>query len=113
MLRRYVMLTGLLLFSWGCGSLPHRVDSAEAHRLVEQEGGVLVDVRSPKEYAEGHVDGAINVPVGDMAERLGELPRDRPLVLYCRSGGRAARAARLLNKNGFDQVHSLGGMSNW
>jgi rhodanese-related sulfurtransferase len=112
MFRKSVVVIGLVLFLSACGAAP-TVDSAGAHRLVEQDGGVLVDVRRPKEYAEGHVQGAINIPVGEIADRLDELPRDRPIVVYCRSGGRAAKAMKLLNENGFDKVQSLGGMSNW
>jgi phage shock protein E len=85
----------------------------EAHRLVER-GALLVDVRSPDEFAAGHLPNAVNVPVGELDARLGELgPKDRPLVLYCRSGNRSARAAGTLTRAGFTGVHNLGAMSRW
>lgn len=87
------------------------VDGAEAARLVE-EGATLLDVRTPAEYAQGHVDGALNVPVQELPGGASAIDRDHPVVVYCRSGGRSAQAARLLAGEGYE-VHDLGPMSAW
>jgi rhodanese-related sulfurtransferase len=85
----------------------------QAHQLVEG-GALLVDVRSPAEFAAGHLPGALNVPVHEIQARDAELgPRDRPLVLYCRSGTRSAHAAETLRQAGHTAVHNLGAMSRW
>ena len=89
---------------------PH-VDGATAKKLVG-EGARLLDVRTPEEYAEKHIDRAENVPVDTVGDRtLG--PKDAPLVVYCGSGGRSARAAETLRSKGYTRVYDLGGMSNW
>lgn len=95
--------------------LSRRPDTApaDAHALVAA-GARLVDVRSAAEFAAGHLPGAINLPVDELGARLDEVgPRDKPVVVYCAVGGRAARAARLLGDAGFRAVHNLGAMSNW
>jgi rhodanese-related sulfurtransferase len=84
----------------------------EAKALV-QKGAVLVDVRTPEEFASGHLEGAINIPVDELSMRKGELKKDAELVLYCRSGARSARGQALLKEAGYPKVHNLGGMSNW
>jgi rhodanese-related sulfurtransferase len=85
----------------------------DAHGLVAS-GARLVDVRSPAEFAAGHLPGAVNVPVAEAARQLGELePRDRPIVVYCHTGARAARAAHALRSAGFSSVHNLGAMGRW
>ncbi len=88
------------------------VEAVEAHRLVEA-GALLLDVRSPEEYAEGHIEGAVNIPVDDLPRRMAELPAGRPIVVYCRSGMRSARAAEALRAAGRADVHDLGAMSRW
>jgi rhodanese-related sulfurtransferase len=87
------------------------VSGATAQSLVAH-GAVLVDVRTTTEYAAGHVEGAINIPVGELSSRLGELEKSRPLVVYCASGGRAGNAAILLCGEGY-QTYNLGAMTNW
>jgi phage shock protein E len=85
----------------------------EAHELVSK-GARLVDVRSPAEFAAGHLDGARNIPVGEIGSRGPELrPLDGPIVLYCASGTRSAMAGRALRAAGFTKVYNLGPMSNW
>lgn len=85
----------------------------EARRRVEA-GATLVDVRTPEEFASGHLPGAVNLPVEELARRYGELgsPQTR-LVVYCRSGARSGRAERLLKEQGFQDVFNLGPMSTW
>ena len=91
-----------------CGS---PASSERAHALVE-EGASLVDVRTPGEFAAGHVEGAVNIPISELEGRVSEIPEEAPVVVYCLSGGRSARAARLLESRGYE-VHDLGAMSNW
>lgn len=90
-----------------------RPDLTEAKKLVA-DGALLVDVRSPGEYAAGHLDGAVNIPVDQVERRITEFgPRDRPVVVYCRSGARSAAAARSLTAAGFARVVDAGAMSSW
>lgn len=98
----------LVLRNMGGGD---RIPSAEAHELVAN-GAQLVDVRTPNEFASGHLDGAINIPVADIAARQAQLDKGAPVVVYCRSGARSARAASVLKGDGFD-VHDLGPISAW
>jgi len=88
-----------------------RISGKDAKSLVAA-GATLVDVRSPEEFAEKHVDGARNIPVGDIESRLSELPKDHPVVVYCRSGMRAARAASALRAAGFT-AYNMGGVDAW
>ena len=75
---------------------------------------VVLDVREPEEYAHGHVPGAVNLPQAELATRLDEVPRDRPLLLICQSGYRSLRAAQFLKQTGFAEVASVtGGTTAW
>ena len=89
------------------------VSPADARRVVAQ-GGLLLDVRTPEEFADGHLPSAMNIPVQELEARIGELERkDRPIVLYCRSGNRSSHAAGILKNAGYAAVHDLGAMSRW
>src|SRR5713101_4826341 len=86
------------------------VDTLEL-RLAET---IVLDVREPEEYEQGHVPKAINLPQADLASRLDELPHECPLALICRSGARSFRAAQFLRQVGFEQVASVqGGTEAW
>ena len=90
-----------------------RISGAEARELV-QKGALLVDVRSREEFTGGHIDGAINIPIQELNGRLTELgDSSGEIVVYCESGGRSAVAKRLLERNGFEHVHDLGGIRRW
>src|SRR5262249_17749379 len=75
---------------------------------------VVVDVREPEEFANGHVPGAVNLPQADLATRLNEVPRDRPVFVICQSGFRSLRAAQFLSQCGIAGVASVkGGTAAW
>ncbi len=84
--------------------------AARRHML---EGARLLDVRTPEEFAGGHLPGAVNIPVQALAARVRDLGAPHaPVVVYCRSGARSARAASMLRAAGFRAVHDLGAMGN-
>ncbi|MEV0267891.1 rhodanese-like domain-containing protein [Hamadaea sp. NPDC050747] len=86
-----------------------QVSFAAAHA----EGAAVVDVREPDEYLAGHVPGARPIPLGQLPEHLGDLPRDEPVYLICASGNRSLAAAGLLARAGFDAVSVTGGTGAW
>jgi phage shock protein E len=90
-----------------------RISGDDARQLVTS-GAILLDVRSPMEFATGHLDGAVSIPVQDLPRRIAELgDKTGAIVVYCQSGGRSAVAKRLLERSGFTNVHDLGGMGQW
>jgi len=89
------------------------IDSARAHTLVD-EGARLIDVRTPQEYKSGHIQGARNIPLGEISSRTADVgAKDKPVVVYCRSGMRSSQAKSALEAAGFTEVYNLGGMSRW
>jgi rhodanese-related sulfurtransferase len=108
----------LALFALSCtkevGKESTVIASADAKALVKN-GATLLDVRTVEEFAAGHLEGALNIPVDELAHRQAELgaQKDKPVVVYCQSGRRSAKARDLLAASGFTQVKDLGGMSNW
>jgi phage shock protein E len=96
----------------------HDRDPALAKQLVDG-GALLLDVRTPEEYAAGHLDGAINIDHAEVGARLDEIRKwadgdlHKPVVLYCRSGRRAGIVKQQLLDAGFERVTNLGGLSDW
>jgi rhodanese-related sulfurtransferase len=73
-------------------------------------GATIVDVRTRGEFDGGAYPGAVNIPLGELQGRLGEIPKDRPVVLYCASGARSGSAARALRRAGYGEVLNAGGI---
>ena len=88
------------------------VDPAEADRLVAA-GAVMVDVREDDEWEAGHAPVAVHVPVGQVVDRMDELPADRTIVCMCRMGGRSGSVAAHLAGAGYDVRNIAGGMQAW
>jgi rhodanese-related sulfurtransferase len=85
-------------------------------RLDQDGAPLLLDVRTPEEFASGHVPGAVNIPYDEVGQRSAELAahRDQEVVVYCEKGGRAAKAAQALADAGFRSIRHLeGDMSGW
>jgi phage shock protein E len=86
-----------------------------ASGIVKQKidaGATIIDVRTPEEFRDGAYPGARNIPVGNLSARLGEIPKDKPVVLYCASGARSASAARTMKQAGFVDVINAGGLGD-
>ena len=104
-----------LLARWGRifgGSRGGKLTPQQAHAL-QQDGAVLLDVRSRAELQSGHAVKARNVPLDQLATRLRDVPAGRQIMTICQSGGRSARAAALLSEQGLDVVDVRGGMTAW
>jgi phage shock protein E len=119
---KILQLTTVLLawsfMSAGCGSEAPSITSISADEFLSgpPQGAIVLDVRTPKEFSGGHITGAVNIPHDQLASRLEEVGEqtDRPLVVYCERGGRAAKAENVLRSAGYEAViHLEGDMSAW
>lgn len=92
------------------------VSTLEATQLINRQDALVLDVREPARYAEGHILGARNVPLAELAKRAGELEKfkNRPVIVACDSGTTSARAVRELKARGFANAVALaGGFRAW
>lgn len=88
--------------------------SIRTAELPSKNNALIIDVRNQNEWDAGHIPGAVHIPLGYLADRVDELPRDRELIVHCQGGGRAAIAASLLQSQGITSVSSLqGGYGEW
>lgn len=97
----------------GCGGSSRQAGNASVETVAWQKieaGALLIDVRTPEEYAAGHLEGAINIPYDQITRRNGELGNelDRSIVLYCRTGRRSGIAQRSLEELGFKNLFNAG-----
>lgn len=99
----YLVLKRLL----GVGRAPAQVVSEKI-----KAGAKIVDVRTPEEFRGGSYPGAVNIPLQDIGRRLSELPKNKAVVVFCRSGSRSAMAARFMKKAGFADVVNAGGLGH-
>ncbi|HEU4647725.1 MAG TPA: MBL fold metallo-hydrolase [Gemmatimonadales bacterium] len=100
---------------WAMLTSAPSVDAVAIDALAPGDpGALLLDVREPEEYQQGHVPGAINIPQAELASRLGELPRDQRLLVICQLGLRSLRAAQFLRQAGWQDVATVtGGTAAW
>jgi rhodanese-related sulfurtransferase len=94
-------------------SLATTISVDEAAQLRE-EGAFVLDVREPQEWDAGHIPGATLIPLGEIPDRLDEIPQDQTVVVVCRSGNRSGQATQFLRQSGFGLTTSMsGGMNQW
>ncbi len=96
------------------GGVYQRITADEAKEMMV-EGNLIVDVRTEKEYNEGHIEGALLVPLADIeAGKLELLPdKEQVLLVYCRSGNRSMTASEILIEEGYTNVYDFGGIIAW
>ena len=85
------------------------VTPVRAHELIERGEVTVVDVRTCAEFGAGHLPGALHIPYTHLRARVGGLDRSRPVLCYCRSGNRSARAAAFLARAGYETLNMRGG----
>ena len=98
------------------GMIVENIDNALSSPLTPAqipEGAFLLDVREPAEVAGGTIPGAVNIPLGDLRDRLGEVPKDRPIVVFCKVGQRGYFAERILVQRGYNVFNLSGGYTTW
>ena len=97
----------------GASSYPSEI-SAEEAVAKRDSGSFILDVREPDEWNQFHVPNSTLIPLGELAARLDELPKDQEIVVVCRSGNRSAKGRDILLSAGFTQVTSMaGGLTQW
>lgn len=91
------------------------VPEIDVHELARrrEQGAVIIDVRNPDEYERGHVPGAILMPLGDVPDRVDEVPTDRPVFVVCAMGGRSLKAAEFFAARGVEAINVAGGTVAW
>lgn len=120
----FLIISAMMIVLAGCGNaveappLPsfQSIAPEEAlERLENEQGIILLDVRTPAEYAEGHIPGSLLIPLQTLEEQasLQLTDRDTPIFVYCRSGQRSLEAAKILVEQGYTQVYDLGGIIDW
>ena len=116
-----ILILAVVLLLCGCAGAKQKtgyiqITQEEARRIMEEETGYLiVDVRTPEEYAEGHIPGAVNIPNESIGStNLSQLPdQKQKLLVYCRSGNRSKQAAEKLAALGYLNVYEFGGINTW
>ena len=94
-------------------SLPAEITVAQAAGM-QKNGAFVLDVREPSEWAQAHIQGATLIPLGSLASRLNEVPKNRQVVVYCHSGNRSTQGRDILKNAGYTLVTSMaGGITQW
>ena len=124
-MKRYMLILIMLLMLAGCAAPKENKDMPAQYRMIGMEEAVsmlqtekdyiLLDVRTPEEFAEKHIPGAINIPNEDISDSEPEaLPNKNQLILvYCRSGNRSKQASQKLADMGYTNVVEFGGINDW
>ena len=95
-------------------TLPVLLDPTTVNQIRERADVLLIDVREQAEYDAGHIPGITLIPMGDIANRLAEIPKDKMVVVSCQSGRRSNQVATFLQEQGYTNIHDLqGGFSAW
>ncbi len=87
------------------------INPTDVTRLLNHEDALMLDIRTVKEYRDGHIIDSKHIPVNELASRMSELEKHKSshIIAYCRSGNRSVPACKTLKKSGFEHVHNLGG----
>lgn len=113
----FIKLLTLLSLLFVASSMAHGNDQQQSREQVGwqmiDQGALIIDARTAKEYADGHIKGAINIPFDVAVSQFNalEVRKDRDIVLYCRSGNRSGKALKSLKAAGYTKLHNAGGFN--
>lgn len=85
----------------------------DAKKLIEKEDISIIDARTLEEYRQGHIPGAVLIPLSELVDEVNSLDRNQNYLIYCRSGGRSAMALYILEKNGYKGMNLIEGFEGW
>jgi rhodanese-related sulfurtransferase len=94
-------------------ALPSLNVSELSEKIKSDKQAVVIDVRQPEEYREGHIAGSKLIPLGELIKRVNELPKNKEIICVCASGSRSHSATKILLDAGFTAINMNGGMFNW
>lgn len=95
-------------------NLPAEINTAQAYQIYQKNGAVFVDVREQSEWDTFHIPNTTLIPLGELPNRLNEVPKDKPIVVVCRSGNRSQAGRDILKEAGYTNVTSMsGGVTDW
>jgi rhodanese-related sulfurtransferase len=117
-MKKLIALIGSILLVAGCSSSPSAIDLSvtEFSSKVAEAGVITLDVRTPGEYDEGHLEGAqlIDFQSGNFENEISSLDKNATYAVYCRSGNRSGQAVKVMHDAGFHNVYNLnGGVIDW
>jgi rhodanese-related sulfurtransferase len=118
-MKKLISIIASLLLVTSCSSNPSGVTNmnvSEFSKKITESGVVILDVRTPSEYAEGYIDGAHNIDFqsGNFENEIATLDKNATFAVYCRSGNRSGQAAKIMHDAGFHNVYNLeGGVIDW
>lgn len=110
-----LLALAMSFFGFSQGSIQN-ISAAEFQKQIEKNPGIILDVRTPGETAQGYIPDASFIDFYDpeFKEKVKLMQKDKPIYVYCRSGGRSAKAAEILKQNGFQEIYNLsGGIGAW
>lgn len=111
-----ITIATLILLVTGCNSsnLVKQINTDEASKLIGKQDTILIDCRTPEEYASGHIPGSMLLPLDELEKNVGDLDKDKTYIVICRSGNRSTTFTDSLQSKGFKDVYNvLGGMNEW
>ena len=113
----FILMLSILGFIGCTAQNGSSIDSKEAYRLIKADANIaILDVRTAKEFADGHVAGAVNIDVNqtDFAQKIDQLDRSKAYIVYCRSGRRSSKAVGIMATKGFKNLYNVSdGFVGW
>ena len=113
----FILMLSILGFMGCTAQNGSSIDSKEAYRLIKADANIaILDVRTAKEFADGHVAGAVNIDVNqaDFAQKIDQLDRSKTYIVYCRSGRRSSKAVSIMASKGFKNLYNVSdGFLGW
>jgi len=109
-----ILIFGVTSCASPATSTSTNISVEKAEEIYSSDGAFFLDVREVDEWNQAHIPGATLIPLGELKQRLSELPKDQPIVVYCRSGNRSQTGRDILLEAGFESVTSMdGGINDW